>query len=101
MPTTRSNRSSVHSEINAAGSPMVPPLAVNASLTPPTVSTSTPSTSVASSSTTSILTPDIQLILQTVRDLSNPRAFKHWQTYIVNSYSSPCNLLLAQIHVNS
>ena len=71
MPTTRSNRSSVHSEINAAGSPMVPPLAVNASLTPPTVSTSTPSTSVASSSTTSILTPDIQLILQTVRDLSN------------------------------
>ena len=71
MPTTRSNRSSVHSEINAAGSPLAVPLPVHTSSTPSTVAMTTPSTSVGSSSTTSILSPDVHLLLQTVRDLSN------------------------------
>ena len=69
MPTTRS--SSVHSEINAAGSPLAVQLAVHTSSTPSTVPMITPSTSVGSSSTTSILSPDVHLLLQTVRDLSN------------------------------
>ena len=66
MPTTRS--SSVHSEINAAGSPLAVQLAVHTSSTPSTVPMITPSTSVGSSSTTSILSPDVHLLLQIVQD---------------------------------
>ena len=71
MPVTRRNSSSVHSAINAAGSPLAVPLPVHTSSTPSTVPITTPSTSVGSLSTTSILSPDVHLLLQTVRDLSN------------------------------